>query len=140
MREGGRKLGSRFRGVNREITGFFGAIKGDLPPNDEPVKKKVVVLAEATSDIERGIDFGNSVEDGAGLDLRASALPWGSTTRPGNADAHVGFDLATGVTLRSKTQGSRIKDLGDISRLVESHPELWPELPPDLQAQIEQPV
>jgi hypothetical protein len=83
VREGGRKLGSRFRGVNREITGFFGSIKGVLPPNDAPVKKKVVVLAEATSDIERGIDFGNSIEDGAGLDLRASALPWGSTTRPG---------------------------------------------------------
>lgn len=36
-----------------------------------------------------------------------------------------------------RRQSKRIKDLGDISRLVESHPELWEELPPDLQAQIE---
>lgn len=36
-----------------------------------------------------------------------------------------------------RRQSKRIKDLGDISRLVESHPELWVELPPDLQAQIE---
>jgi hypothetical protein len=39
-----------------------------------------------------------------------------------------------------RRQSKRIKDLGDISRLVESHPELWAELPPDLQAQIERPA
>lgn len=38
-----------------------------------------------------------------------------------------------------RRQSKRIKDLGDISRLVESHPELWAELPPDLQSEIEQP-
>ena len=31
------------------------------------MKKKVLVLAEAASDIERGIDFYNAVEDGVGL-------------------------------------------------------------------------
>ena len=39
-----------------------------------------------------------------------------------------------------RRQSKRIKDLGDISRLVESHPELWNELPSPLQAQIEQPA
>lgn len=39
-----------------------------------------------------------------------------------------------------RRQSERIKDLGDISRLVESHPELWAELPPELQAQIARPA
>ena len=39
-----------------------------------------------------------------------------------------------------RRQSKRIKDLGDISRLVESHSELWAELPPELQAQIERPA
>lgn len=39
-----------------------------------------------------------------------------------------------------RRQSKRIKDLGDISRLVESHPSLWAELPPALQEQIEEPA
>lgn len=39
-----------------------------------------------------------------------------------------------------RRQSKRIKDLGDISRLVESHPKLWAELPPELQEQIERPA
>jgi len=39
-----------------------------------------------------------------------------------------------------RRQSKRIKDLGDISRLVESHPELWNELPLLLQTQIERPA
>jgi hypothetical protein len=39
-----------------------------------------------------------------------------------------------------RRQSKRIKDMGDISRLVEAHPELWFELPPNLQAQIERPA
>jgi len=39
-----------------------------------------------------------------------------------------------------RRQSKRIKDLGDISRLVESHPELWADLPPELQTQIERPM
>lgn len=38
-----------------------------------------------------------------------------------------------------RRQSKRIKDLGDISRLVESHPELWADLPPELKEQIERP-
>ena len=36
-------------------------------------------------------------------------------------------------------QSKRLKDLGDIARLVESHPHLWERLTPDLQGQIEHP-
>lgn len=39
-----------------------------------------------------------------------------------------------------RRQSKRIKDLGDVSRLVESHPELWSALPPELQSQIEKPL
>ena len=39
----------------------------------------------------------------------------------------------------TRRQSKRIKDLGDIARLVESHPHLWERLTPDLQAQIERP-
>ena len=39
-----------------------------------------------------------------------------------------------------RRQSKRIKDLGDISRLVESYPELWEELPDELKGQIERPA
>jgi hypothetical protein len=39
-----------------------------------------------------------------------------------------------------RRQSKRIKDLGDISRLVESHHELWNDLPLPLQHQIEKPA
>lgn len=38
-----------------------------------------------------------------------------------------------------RRQSKRIKDLGDISRLVEAYPELWNELPTALKEQIERP-
>ncbi len=38
------------------------------------MKKDVVVLAEAASDIERGIDFYNAIEDGVGLYFRDSII------------------------------------------------------------------
>lgn len=39
-----------------------------------------------------------------------------------------------------RRQSKRIKDLGDIARLVEAHPELWHTLPGDLQTEIEPPA
>ena len=39
----------------------------------------------------------------------------------------------------TRRQSKRIKDLGDIVRLVESHPVLWDGLPEKLQAQVERP-
>ncbi len=38
-----------------------------------------------------------------------------------------------------RRQSKRLKDLGDIARLVEAHPELWESLPEELKAQVEQP-
>lgn len=39
-----------------------------------------------------------------------------------------------------RRQSKRFKDLADISRLVESHPQLWHSLPDELQEQINRPV
>lgn len=39
----------------------------------------------------------------------------------------------------ARRQSKKIKDLADIARLIESHPRLWPNLPENLQAVIEQP-
>jgi len=39
-----------------------------------------------------------------------------------------------------RRQSKRIKDLADIARLVETHPELWGDLPDTLKAQIQKPT
>jgi len=39
-----------------------------------------------------------------------------------------------------RRQSKRIKDLGDIARLVEAHSQLWPLLTPELKQQIEPPL
>ena len=39
----------------------------------------------------------------------------------------------------TRRQSKRAKDLGDIMRLVESHPGLWETLPPALQGQVDKP-
>lgn len=39
----------------------------------------------------------------------------------------------------TRRQSKKIKDLGDIARLVESHSELWKILPPELQVIIQEP-
>jgi hypothetical protein len=38
-----------------------------------------------------------------------------------------------------RRQSKRTKDLGDIIRLIEAHPQLWQTLPPDLKDQVEKP-
>ncbi len=38
-----------------------------------------------------------------------------------------------------RRQSKRLKDLGDIARLVEAHPELWERLPDELQREIQRP-
>lgn len=40
---------------------------------------------------------------------------------------------------RERRQSKRLKDLGDIARLVESHPELWEQLPDDVKGRLEAP-
>ena len=39
----------------------------------------------------------------------------------------------------ARRQSKRLKDLGDIARMVETHPHLWERLPDDLKQQIERP-
>jgi hypothetical protein len=39
----------------------------------------------------------------------------------------------------NRRQSKRTKDLGDIIRLIEAHPQLWQTLPPDLKDQVERP-
>ncbi|HEY5480971.1 MAG TPA: nucleotidyl transferase AbiEii/AbiGii toxin family protein, partial [Verrucomicrobiae bacterium] len=39
----------------------------------------------------------------------------------------------------ARRQSKRIKDLGDIARLVEAHAHLWESLPDELKQQIEHP-
>ena len=39
-----------------------------------------------------------------------------------------------------RRQSKRIKDLGDIARLVEAHPDLWQQLPTDLSQQLDKPT
>jgi hypothetical protein len=39
----------------------------------------------------------------------------------------------------TRRQSKRLKDLADIARLIESHPELWEGLPDDLQREIDRP-
>ena len=43
-------------------------------------------------------------------------------------------------TDHTRRQSKRIKDLGDIARLIESHPHLWDYLNTDLQKEIERPT
>ena len=38
-----------------------------------------------------------------------------------------------------RRQSKRLKDLGDIARLVEAHPELWERLPTELRQQLDKP-
>ena len=40
----------------------------------------------------------------------------------------------------ARRQSKRIKNLGDIARLIEAHPHLWELLPDDLKPQIERPL
>jgi hypothetical protein len=65
--------------------------------------------------------------DVQGILLRAASLE----------DTLTGKLLSQGDSLRH--QSKRIKDLPDLVRLVESHPELWLKLPAELQRKINRP-
>jgi hypothetical protein len=40
----------------------------------------------------------------------------------------------------ARRQSKHLKDLGDIARLIETHPQLWESLPDELSPQIERPL
>ena len=54
-----------------------------------------------------------------------------NTCGPGCAHQDVAF---------ARLQSTRIKDLADIARLVEAHPELWTALTDDLREQVQRPL
>jgi hypothetical protein len=118
----------------------------------ESIEKAVALLeAEgfASSRFEWSVNFRGSSK--VSLQLSTEDFYQDFASRAVPADVHgillrvasLRDTLAGKIKARNATerrQSKRIKDLGDISRLVESHPELWADLPPDLQAQIERPA
>jgi hypothetical protein len=117
----------------------------------EAIDRAVVILTEAGFHPERfqwSINFkGNSR---VSLQLSTEDFYRDFPSRAVPADVH-GILLRVASladTLKGKIkawsdsarrQSKRIKDLGDIARLVETHPHLWGSLPDDLKEQIERP-
>jgi len=89
--------------------------------------KSKVSIQLSTEDFYRGFTARSVPADVHGILLRVASL---EDTLAGKIKAW----SATG-----RRQSKRIKDLGDISRLVESHPKLWESLPPALKEQIDEP-
>jgi hypothetical protein len=115
-----------------------------------------VALLEAegftSSRFERSVNFKGSSKVSMQLSMQLSIEDFyrDFANRSVHADVHgillrvaslhdtlAGKIMAWNATERR--QSKRITDLGDISRLVESYPELWIDLPPGLQSEIDQP-
>ncbi len=131
----------------------------------EPMVTQDIDFVVATSEIERAItalersglraerfEWSVNFQGDSKLSMQLSTEDFyrGFPTRAVAADVH-GILLRVASledTLRGKIkawseparrQSKKIKDLADIARLIESHPRLWPNLPENLQAVIEQP-
>lgn len=89
--------------------------------------KSRVSIQLSTEDFYRDFTFRSVPADVHGILLRVASL---QDTLAGKIKAW---------SAPERRQSKRIKDLGDISRLVESHPALWDLLPSALQTQIEKP-
>jgi len=131
----------------------------------EPMVTQDVDFVVATSDIERTVKlleeagfvsekFEWSVNfkghSKVSIQLRTEEFYQEFPDRSVPADVHGILLRVSSVadTLRGKIkawstperrQSKRIKDLGDIARLIETHPDLWDTLPPKLQEQLEPP-
>lgn len=118
----------------------------------EEIERTVAVLAEAGFRPERftwSINFKGQSK--LSLQLSTEAFYRDFPARAVPADVH-GILLRVASledTLSGKVaawsdaqrrQSKRLKDLGDIARLVETHPRLWAALPELLQQQIERPA
>lgn len=117
----------------------------------EAVEKAISILAEAGFQPERfpwSVNFKGHSRVSLQLSTEDFYLDFPSRSIP--ADVH-GILLRVASledTLRGKMkawsdserrQSKRIKDLGDIARLVESHPQIWICLTDELKQQIEKP-
>jgi len=87
-----------------------------------------VSLQLSTEDFYREFPARSVPADVRGILLRVASLE----------DTLAGKVETWSDTNRQKTQ--RIRDLGDIARLVESYPHLWTQLSEELQQRIERPV
>jgi hypothetical protein len=87
-----------------------------------------VSLQLSTEDFYREFPARSVPADVHGILLRVASL---EDTLAGKAKAWSDTD---------RRQSKRIKDLGDIARLVESHPQLWNQLSEELQQRIERPA
>ena len=123
----------------------------DLVVASDSVEKSIVVLEEVGFKAERfewSINFKGSSAVSVQLSTEDSYKEFPSRAVP--ADVH-GILLRVASledTLEGKVrawsdsarrQSKRIKDLADIARLVESHPQLWDKLTDDLKAQVQKP-
>ena len=89
--------------------------------------KSSVSLQLSTEDFYREFPARSVAADVHGILMRVASL---EDTLAGKIKA---------LSDSQRRQSKRIKDLGDIVRLVESHPALWVNLPPELQRQVESP-
>ena len=124
----------------------------DFVVSTDAIDRAVVVLTEAGFRAERfpwSINFKGHSK--VSLQLSTEDFYRDFPTRAIPADVH-GILLRVASledTLKGKIkawsdsqcrQSKRIKDLGDIARLTESHPQLWKLLTDDLKEQIERPM
>lgn len=131
----------------------------------EPMVTQDVDFVVATSDIERAVaalgTAGFSVErfqwsvnfkgrSKVSIQLSTEECYQGYPERSVAADVHGILMRVASLedTLKGKMmawadptrrQSKRIKDLADLARLIEAHPELWPLLSDDIKRQLEQP-
>ena len=90
--------------------------------------KSSVSIQLSTEEFYRDFPSRSVPADVHGILLRVASLP----------DTLVGKILAWRGP--DRRQSKRIKDFGDIVRLVEAHPELWSQLPGELRQQVDQPT
>lgn len=90
-------------------------------------------------------EIGDSEQFVNSITKLGNKLLW-SVAQDGNGFVFRGISQEQFLLEKSKSywdtgrrQSKRFKDLADISRLVESHPELWVELTDELKSQIDQP-
>lgn len=123
----------------------------DIVVVSEDVERTVLLLSAAGFQSERfawSVNFkGHSA---VSIQLSTEAFYKDYPSRAVPADVH-GMLLRVASledTLRGKIkawsdserrQSKRIKDLADIARLVEAHPQLWNSLPEDLKQQVQRP-
>ena len=123
----------------------------DLVVASDSVEKTIAVLEEVgfqAEKLEWSVNFKGASAVSVQLSTEDSYKEFPSRAVP--ADVH-GILLRVASledTLEGKVrawsdsarrQSKRIKDLADIARLIESHPQLWDKLTDDLKAQVQEP-